>query len=370
MIIGIPKEIKVFENRVGATPAGVSEFVKHGHTVWVEQEAGLGSGFTDADYAAAGAEIVASVEQVWSANMVMKVKEPLAAEYGFFRPDLLLFTYLHLAAEADLTAALLEQKTTAVAYETVQLANGRLPLLQPMSEVAGRMSVQVGAQYLTNTYGGKGILLGGVPGVKPGKVVIIGGGIAGTHAAKMAVGLGARVVILDINPERLRQLDDLFGGRVQTLMSNHYNIAREVKEADLLIGAVLITGARAPRLVSKEMVQSMSAGSVMIDIAIDQGGCIETIDRVTYHNDPVYTRYDVIHYSVGNMPGASARTSTLALTNATTPYAIQLANQGFAAAVEHNPVLARGANTYAGHVVHQGVTTSLGYEMKALATLL
>ncbi|MGB0387171.1 MAG: alanine dehydrogenase [Ardenticatenaceae bacterium] len=370
MIIGIPKEIKAFENRVGATPAGVSELVKHGHTVWVEQAAGQGSGFADAEYAEAGAQIVASVEKVWSANMVMKVKEPLLAEYGYFREDLLLFTYLHLAAEAELTAALLQHKTTAVAYETVQLANRRLPLLQPMSEVAGRMSVQVGAQYLTNTYGGKGILLGGVPGVSPGKVVIIGGGISGTQAAKMAVGLGARVVILDINSERLRQLDDLFGGRVQTVMSNRYHIAREVRDADLLIGAVLIPGARAPRLVTKKMVESMGAGSVIVDIAIDQGGCIETIDRVTYHNDPVYKKYGVLHYAVGNMPGASARTSTLALTNATTPYAIQLANKGFAAAAQQHPPLAHGANTYAGHVVHQAVATSLGYQMTPLQDLI
>lgn len=370
MIIGIPKEIKSFENRVGATPAGVSELEKHGHTVWVEQQAGRGSGFRDQDYANAGAQIMESAQKVWTANMVMKVKEPLPAEYDFFREDLLLFTYLHLAAEAPLTAALLEHKTSAIAYETVQLPNGRLPLLQPMSEVAGRMSVQVGAQYLTNTYGGKGILLGGVPGVPPAKVVIIGGGISGTHAAKMAVGLGARVVILDINAERLRQLDDLFGGRVETVMSNSYNIAREVRDTDLLIGAVLIAGRRAPRLVSKEMVQSMSTGSVIIDIAIDQGGCIETIDRVTYHNDPVYEKYGILHYSVGNMPGAAARTSTLALTNATTPYAIQLANKGFVAAIQQNAPLARGVNTYAGHVVHQGVASSLGYEMTPLQDLL
>ena len=314
--------------------------------------------------------MIASAKEVWSANMVMKVKEPLAAEYDFFRDDLLLFTYLHLAAEPELTAALLKHNTTAVAYETVQLANGRLPLLQPMSEVAGRMSVQVGAQFLSNTYGGKGILLGGVPGVSPAKVVIIGGGIAGTQAAKMAVGLGARVVILDINAERLRQLDNLFAGRVETVMSNNYNIAHEVRDADLLIGAVLIAGARAPRLVSEKMVQSMAAGSVIVDIAIDQGGCIETIDRVTYHDDPVYKKHGVLHYSVGNMPGASARTSTLALTNATLPYAIQLANKGFATAVQQQPALAHGANTYAGCVVHQGVATSLGYEMTPLQTLM
>jgi alanine dehydrogenase len=370
MIIGIPKEIKTFENRVGATPAGVSELVKHGHTVWIEQQAGLGSGFTDDDYTHAGAEVVESAKAVWCANMVLKVKEPLSAEYEFFRDDLLLFTYLHLAAEAPLTAALLQNKTTAIAYETVQLADGRLPLLQPMSEVAGRMAVQIGAQFLTNTYGGKGVLLGGVPGVSPAKVVIIGGGIAGTQAAKMAVGLGARVVVIDINPERLRQLDDLFGGRVETVMSNRYNIAAAVRDADLLIGAVLITGTRAPQLVTEEMVRSMAAGSVIVDIAVDQGGCIETIDRVTYHNDPVYKKHGVIHYSVGNMPGAVARTSTLALTNVTLPYAIQLANKGFITAVQQDAALARGVNTCAGQVVHQGVASSLGYQMKPLQNLL
>jgi alanine dehydrogenase len=370
MIIGIPKEIKIYENRVGATPAGVSELVKHGHAVWVEQQAGLGSGFADEDYVQAGAEIVESAEAVWSANMVMKVKEPLTEEYDFFRDDLLLFTYLHLAAEAPLTEALLQSKTTAIAYETVQLANGRLPLLQPMSEVAGRMSVQVGAQFLTNTYGGKGVLLGGVPGVAPAKVVIIGGGIAGTQAAKMAVGLGARVVILDINAKRLNELDDLFGGRVETMMSNSYNIAQAVRDADLLIGAVLITGMRAPQLVTEEMVQSMAAGSVIVDIAIDQGGCVETIDRVTFHNDPVYEKYGVLHYSVGNMPGAAARTSTLALTNVTLPYAVELADNGFVNAVQQNPALALGVNTAVGHVVHQGVAGSLGYETTPLENLI
>ncbi len=370
MIIGVPKEIKSFENRVGATPAGVSELVKHGHTVWVETQAGKGSGFIDMDYEEAGAKIVDQADKVWSAEMVMKVKEPLAEEYGYFRKDLLLFTYLHLAAEAPLTEKLVENKTTSVAYETVQLDNGRLPLLQPMSEVAGRMSIQVGAQFLTNTYGGKGILLGGVPGVAPAKVIIIGGGIAGTQAAKMAVGLGARVVIFDINAERLRELDDLFAGRVETMMSNSYNIAAAVKDADLLVGAVLITGARAPRLVTEEMVKTMSAGSVIVDIAIDQGGCIETIDRVTYHDNPVYKKHDVLHYSVGNMPGASARTSTLALTNVTLPYAIQLANQGFAAAVKKNQPLARGVNTYNGQVVHKGVATSLNYDFVPLEKLL
>jgi alanine dehydrogenase len=370
MFIGIPKEIKTYENRVGATPGGVMELVKRGHTVWVQKDAGAGSGFSDHDYAKAGAHIVPDADKIWSAEMVMKVKEPLAPEYGFFRENLLLFTYLHLAAEGPLTEALVKSKTTGVAYETVQLENGRLPLLQPMSEVAGRMSVQVGAQFLSSTYGGKGVLLGGVPGVHPAHVVILGGGIAGTHAAKIAAGMGARVTILDINAERLCELDDLFEGRVETVMSNSQNIADAVRQADLLIGAVLIAGTRAPRIVTDEMVRSMAPGSVIVDIAIDQGGCIETIDRVTYHNDPVYTKHGVIHYSVGNMPGAAARTSTLALTNVTLPYAIELADKGFAAAVKQDAALARGANTFAGRVVHPGVATSLEYELASLADLL
>jgi len=361
MIIGVPKEIKAYENRVGLTPASAQALVQAGHTLWIETAAGMGSGFSDEAYTAVGAEIVADAAKAWSAEMVMKVKEPLAAEYGYFRDDLLLFTYLHLAAEAELTKALVEAGTTGIAYETVQLANGRLPLLQPMSEVAGRMSVQVGAHFLEKTQGGKGILLGGVPGTERAHVVIIGGGISGTHAAKMAVGLGAQVTILDINTERLRQLDDLFNGRVNTAMSNSYNIAHYVAQADLLIGAVLIPGASAPKLVSEEMVKTMGAGSVIVDIAIDQGGCIETVDRVTYHDNPVYEKHGVLHYSVGNMPGAVARTSTIALTNTTLPYALKLAKQGIEA-IKDDPSLALGVNTYNGRVVHEGVASSLGYE--------
>lgn len=362
MIIGVPKEIKAMEKRVGLTPAGAAELSRHGHEVWVETNAGVGSGFSDQAYADAGATIVDSAEKIWSAEMVYKVKEPLPAEYGYFREDLLLFTYLHLAAEPELTQALVDSKATSIAYETVQPASGKLPLLQPMSEVAGRMSTEVGAHYLKNMQGGKGILLGGVPGVAPGHVVIIGGGVSGTHAAKMAIGLGARVTILDINAERLRELDDIFGSRIETVMSNNYNIAQKVKEADLLIGAVLIPGTKAPNLVTEEMVKSMSDGSVIVDIAIDQGGCIETIDRVTYHDDPIYIRHGVVHYSVGNMPGAVAQTSTLALTNVTLPYAVQLANRGWQAACHRDPALKLGLNTIGGHVVYEGVATSLGYE--------
>ncbi|MGB1252609.1 MAG: alanine dehydrogenase [Candidatus Promineifilaceae bacterium] len=365
MIIGVPKEIKLMEKRVGITPAGVAELTRHGHAVWVETNAGMGSGFDDADYIAAGAEIQDSAEKIWSAEMVYKVKEPLADEYGYFREDLLLFTYLHLAAEPELTKALVDSGVTSIAYETVQPNHGRLPLLQPMSEVAGRMGTELGAHYLKNPTGGMGILLGGVPGVPPGKVVIIGGGVSGTHAAKMAVGLGARVSILDINADRLRELDDIFGARVETVMSNSYNIAREVAEADLLIGAVLIPGTAAPKLVSEAMVKTMKPGSVIVDIAIDQGGCIETIDRVTYHSDPIYMAHDVVHYSVGNMPGAVARTSTLALTNVTLPYAVRLANMGWQAACKADVALMRGLNTINGNVVYEGVATSLGYDYVA-----
>ena len=362
MIIGVPKEIKAMEKRVGITPAGVVELVRHGHTVMVETNAGVGSGFQDSEYADAGAQMESSAAKIWSADMVYKVKEPLADEYQYFRDDLLLFTYLHLAAEAELTAALVESGTTGIAYETVQPADGTLPLLVPMSEVAGRMSTELGSHYLKNPTGGKGMLLGGVPGVPPAKVVIIGGGVSGTHAAQMAIGLGADVTMMDISANRMRQLNDIFGSRVKTVMSNSYNIAREVKDADLLIGAVLIPGTKAPSLVSEEMVKTMSPGSVIVDIAIDQGGCIETIDRVTYHDDPIYMAHGVVHYSVGNMPGAVARTSTLALTNVTLPYAVQLANKGYEAACKADPALMLGLNTLKGKVVYEGVATSLGYD--------
>ncbi|ASJ55713.1 MULTISPECIES: alanine dehydrogenase [Bacillales] len=355
MIVGIPKEIKNNENRVAITPAGVAALVQNGHSVRVETSAGQGSGFTNEDYKAVGAEIVETAAEAWASDMVMKVKEPLPAEYGYFREGLILFTYLHLAPEPELTRELLDKKVIAIAYETIQLDNGALPLLMPMSEVAGRMSVQIGAQFLEKQYGGKGVLLGGVPGVPKGEVVVIGGGIVGTNAAKMALGLGANVTIIDVNADRLRQLDDLFQGRVQTLMSNSFNIANAVKKADLLVGAVLIPGARAPRLVTEDMVKEMSPGSVIVDVAIDQGGSIETVDRITTHDKPTYEKHGVIHYAVANMPGAVARTSTLALTNVTVPYAVQLANKGYAQAIRDNKALAKGVNVIDGKVAYKAV---------------
>ncbi|MFY0542971.1 alanine dehydrogenase [Brevibacillus sp. H7] len=360
MMIGVPKEIKNNENRVGLTPAGVSAYKQAGHRVLVETQAGAGSGFSDEDYTAAGAEILPSAKEVWGqAEMICKVKEPLPDEYPYFRENLILFTYLHLAPERELTEHLCAKKVVAIAYETIQTDDGALPLLMPMSEVAGRMSVQIGAQFLEKPHGGKGVLLGGVPGVLPGKVVIIGGGIVGTNAAKMAIGLGADVTIIDINASRLRELDDQFHGRLHTLMSNHFNIAQAAKEADLLIGAVLIPGARAPRLVTEDMVKSMMPGSVIVDVAIDQGGSIETIDRITTHSDPTYIKHGVVHYAVANMPGAVPRTSTIALTNVTIPYGLQIANRGYRAAISQNRALARGVNVVNGHVVYEAVAKSL-----------
>jgi alanine dehydrogenase len=360
MIIGVPKEIKDNENRVGLTPAGVSAYKQAGHRVLVETQAGMGSGFSDEDYKAAGADILSTAKEVWEqAEMICKVKEPLPAEYPFFRENLILFTYLHLAPERELTEQLRQKKVVAIAYETIQTDDGSLPLLMPMSEVAGRMSVQIGAQFLEKPHGGKGVLLGGVPGVLPAKVVIVGGGIVGTNAAKMAIGLGADVTIIDINANRLRELDDQFHGRLHTLMSNHYNIAQAVKEADLLIGAVLIPGARAPKLVSEEMVKSMSPGSVIVDVAIDQGGSIETVDRITTHSNPTYVKHGVVHYAVANMPGAVPRTSTITLTNVTIPYGLQIANKGYLEAVSQNRALAKGVNVVNGHVTYEAVAKSL-----------
>lgn len=371
MIIGVPKEIKNNENRVGLTPAGVAAYVQAGHTVYVETQAGAGSGFMDQDYAEAGAEILSEAKDVWAkAEMICKVKEPLPAEYPFFREDLILFTYLHLAPEKELTEQLLQKKVTGIAYETIQNEDRSLPLLMPMSEVAGRMSVQIGAQFLEKPHGGKGILLGGVPGVLPGNVVIIGGGIVGTNAAKMALGMGADVTIIDINANRLRELDDQFHGRLHTLMSNSYNIAQAVKHADLLIGAVLIPGARAPRLVTEEMVKQMAPGSVIVDVAIDQGGSIETIDRITTHSDPTYVKHGVVHYAVANMPGAVPRTSTIALSNVTIPFGLQLANKGFRKAIAENNALAKGVNVVAGHVTYEAVARSLALPFTPLMEVL
>jgi alanine dehydrogenase len=367
MFVGIPKEIKNNENRVAITPAGVEALKLAGHDVYIESSAGLGSGFTDEDYKSAGAVLFDSAADVWTkSDMIMKVKEPLPSEYGFFREGLILFTYLHLAPEPELTKALLEKGVVGIAYETIQLPDRSLPLLTPMSEVAGRMSVQIGAQFLEKPWGGKGILLGGVPGVLPANVVIVGGGIVGTNAAKMAMGLGANVTIIDKSEVRLRQLDDIFGGRVNTLMSNSYNIEAMVRQADLLVGCVLIPGARAPKLVKEYMVEQMSPGSVIVDVAIDQGGSIETIDRVTTHSEPTYVKHGVIHYAVANMPGAVARTSTLALTNVTVDYALQIANKGWRAAVAENAALAKGVNVVNGKVTFEGVATGLGYEYTPL----
>lgn len=355
MRIGVPKEIKNNENRVAMTPAGVINLVKYGHEMIVETGAGIGSGFTDEQYAEAGALIAATAAEAWNADMVMKVKEPLPEEYDYFREGMILFTYLHLAPEPELTKALVEKKVVGIAYETVQLPNGSLPLLTPMSEVAGRMAAQIGAQFLEKMNGGKGVLLSGVPGVKRGKVTIIGGGVVGTNAAKIAIGLGADVTIIDLSPERLRQLDDIFGAEINTLISNPFNIAEAIKESDLVIGAVLIPGAKAPKLVTEEMVKEMQPGSVLVDVAIDQGGIFETSDRITTHDQPTYEKHGVVHYAVANMPGAVPRTSTIALTNVTVPYALQIANKGYKQACLDNEALRKGINTLAGRVTYRAV---------------
>ncbi|CAM4227608.1 alanine dehydrogenase [Paenibacillus tarimensis] len=371
MRVGVPKEIKTSEYRVALTPAGVTALRHAGHEVMIQAGAGEGSGFDDEAYAEEGAVIVPEAAQVWrQADMIMKVKEPLAEEYAYFKPEQLLFTYLHLAAEPALTKALTANRVTAVAYETIQLDNGGLPLLTPMSEVAGRMAVQVGARFLEAFHGGRGILLGGVPGVPPAEVIVLGGGIVGLNAARMALGMGASVVILERSPDRMRYIDDVFGGTIHTLMSNSYNIANAVRKADLLVGAVLIPGARAPHLVTEEMVKTMKKGAVIVDVAVDQGGTIETIDRVTTHKDPVYEKHGVLHYAVANMPGAVPRTSTLALTNVTLPYAVELATKGFHRAVQDNIPLRKGVNTYQGYITHPGVAEAAGAGYVPLESLL
>jgi alanine dehydrogenase len=358
MDIGVVKEIKPQEYRVAATPGTVQALVAAGHRVFVEQGAGLGSGFTDDEYAAAGARAGVSTEEAWGQRLVLKVKEPVAAEYRYLRDDLLLFTYLHLAADKALTEALLRAGTTAIAYETVQLPNGSLPLLTPMSEVAGRMAVQVGAHLLEKTHGGRGVLLGGVPGVHSGEVVILGGGTVGINAAKMALGLGARVTLVDVNHARLQYLDDVFGGSVQTIASNLGNVMELLPRADLLVGAVLIPGARAPRLVTREMLGVMKQGSVIVDVAVDQGGCIETI-RPTTHEDPTYVVEGVVHYGVANMPGAVPNTSTRALANQTLPYALRLADRGLQA-LSDDPSFLKGLNACGGRLTHEGVASAFG----------
>ncbi|GFK93251.1 Alanine dehydrogenase 2 [Fundidesulfovibrio magnetotacticus] len=348
MIIGIPKEIKPQENRVAMTPGGVASLVRAGHEVLVEDGAGAGSGLTNDEYVKAGAKLVTAA-QAWGAKMVIKVKEPIAAEYPYLRPDLLLFTYLHLAADEPQTRALLASKCTAVAYETVQLPDGSLPLLTPMSEVAGRMATQVGAHYLEKYQGGRGVLLGGVPGVAPGNVVVLGGGVVGTNAAKMALGLGANVTLLDVSHKRLQYLDDVFGGRLTTITSTEPNIWDAVAKADLVVGGVLIVGAKAPKLVTREMLKVMKEGSVIVDVSVDQGGCVETI-KATTHKDPTYVVDGVVHYGVANMPGAVPRTSTFALTNQTLPYAMKLAAKGLDA-LQDDASLLPGLN------VHNGLLT-------------
>lgn len=371
MRIGCPKEIKSQEGRVGLTPAGVDSLVRAGHAVYMEQNAGISSGFTDAEYASVGAEILPSAKDVYDiAEMIVKVKEPLEPEYELLHEGQILFTYLHLAPDPEQTEALLQKKVTGIAYETVQLPDRSLPLLSPMSEVAGRLSIQTGARLLESNCGGRGILLGGVTGVERANVVIVGGGNVGTNAARMAVGLGANVTVLDINTKRLAYLDDIFCGRIQTLLSNSYNIANAVQNADLVVGCVLIPGAKAPKLVTEEMVKTMRPGSVLIDVAIDQGGSIESIDRITTHSDPYFVKHGVLHYSVANMPGAVPRTSTLALTGATLPYALKIANLGAESACKADPALMKGLNTYNGHLTCKAVAEAQSLEYTDPAALL
>ena len=361
MIVGIPKEIKPDEYRVSMTPAGVHDLVTSGHKVLVEHEAGEGSGIDDKDYLHQGAEIVSRDELFSNAEMIVKVKEPIAEEYPLLREGQILYTYLHLAPAPELTQALLDQKVISIAYETVQLKDKSLPLLIPMSEVAGRMAVHEGAKYLERENGGRGILLGGVPGVDPGHVVIVGGGIVGANAAKMAIGTGASVTLLDVSLPRLRYLDDIHGSRLKTLMSNKFNLIESLRTADLVIGAVLIPGARAPRLITRDMLKEMQKGAVIVDVGIDQGGMLET-SRPTTHSDPIFEVEGVIHYCVANMPGALARTSTFALTNATFPYALKLANEGYKKAMSDDPALRGGLNVCLGSVTHPAVAKALEKE--------
>lgn len=360
MNIGVPKEIKNNENRVALTPAGVQELKKFGHQIFIQAEAGNGSGFTDDQYQMAGAEILQKIEEVYTiAEMILKVKEPVRSEYPLIKKDQLVFTYFHFASSAELTEAMIKSGSVCLAYETVERMDRSLPLLIPMSEVAGRMSVQEGAKYLEKPMGGRGILLGGVPGVRPAKVMILGGGIVGTHAAKMAAGLGADVTILDINLERLRYLSEIMPANVNTFYSGEYNIRELIGSHDLIIGAVLIPGAKAPHLITRDMLKKMRPGTVLVDVAVDQGGCIETC-KPTTHENPVYVVDGVVHYCVANMPGAVPYTSTLALTNATLPYALQLANKGWQKACMDNPELLKGLNIIKGDVVYKGVSDAFG----------
>jgi alanine dehydrogenase len=369
VIIGVPKEIKVREYRVGMTPAGVRSLTQRGHKVLVEKSAGEGSGIKDAEYVAQGATIVPTAADAWGAEMVVKVKEPLEKEFGFFREGLTVYTYFHLAPEPELTKKLAEKKVSAVAYETIELDDGSLPLLRPMSEVAGRMATQVGATYLQKEHGGKGVLLGGVPGTRRGRVVILGGGVVGRNAATIAVGMGAQVTVLDLQASTMAYLEDIFGGAIETLYSNPTNIEQMVARADLVIGAVLVTGARAPKLVTKELIAKMEPGSVVVDVAVDQGGCIETC-RPTTHDNPTYEVDGVVHYCVANMPGAVSQTSTWALTNTTIPYAIKMAEQGLVAAAKADKALLKGINVYQGHVTYEPVAQAHKLEYVPVSKLL
>lgn len=370
MIIGVPKEVKDHEARVGLVPSGVTALVEAGHTVLVQASAGLGSSLADEEYKEAGAEIVPSAAELWKrAGLVVKVKEPQLSEYESLRPGLLLFTYLHLAPLPELTDRLVESRVNSVAYETIREEDNSLPLLTPMSEVAGRMAVQVGAQYLEAPNGGRGVLLGGVPGVAPANVVILGGGVVGHNAAKMAVGLGAHVTIIEKNLNRLRELDDIYSSQIVTLASNVYTIREALRSADLVVGAVLIPGASAPKLVRREMLALMKNGAVMVDVAIDQGGCFET-SHATTHTNPVYAVDGVLHYCVSNMPAAVPHTSTFALTNATFPYLLELANKGLERACQDNHAIREGVNTYNGHLTYAGVAESQGREWKELSAVM
>ncbi len=370
MIIGVPIEIKPSENRVALTPAGTRELTSRGHDVFVQKSAGLGSGFSDEKYIAAGASILPTIEDVYSrCKMIMKVKEPIQSEYGMICENQLLFTYFHFASYRPLTEAMINSGSICLAYETVEDRQGRLPLLIPMSEVAGRMALQQGTKYLEKPMGGKGILLGGVPGVAPGKVIILGGGVVGTEAAKMAAGVGADVTVLDINLDRLRYLDDVMPANVKTMYSNHYNIRALIRDADLIIGAVLIPGAKAPHLITKNMLTEMESGTVLVDVAVDQGGCIETC-KPTTHDDPIFVIDDVVHYCVANMPGAVPQTSTYALTHATLPYAIKLANMGWEKAVRSDPNFAKGLNIVNGKVVYKGVSDAFDLDYTPLEEVL
>jgi alanine dehydrogenase len=370
MIIGVPKEIKTNENRVALTPAGALELTRRGHTVYIQSSAGENSGFSDSDYVSGGAQVLQGIEEVYAkAEMIIKVKEPIEKEYALIRENQLLFTYFHFASYEPLTRAMIASKAVCLAYETVELSDGSLPLLVPMSEVAGRMAIQEGAKYLEKTYKGRGVLLGGVPGVAPGKVLVLGGGIVGTQAAKMAAGLGAQVTLLDLSLNRLRYLSDVMPANVTTLYSNEYTIRQLVREHDLIVGAVLIPGAKAPKLITRDMLKTMKPGTVLVDVAVDQGGCFETTTPTT-HENPTFIIDDVIHYCVANMPGAVPATSTIALTNATLPYAIQLAGKGWQQACRDSTPLKLGLNVVQGKVVYKGVADAFNLPYEEVGTIL